>query len=294
MVLSSLLLEEKDWAGAIHHYQLALADPSHDCTAGNFYYLGRLYLKNRQFEKAEKSFFEGLSLSLNREKDLEHLYRYYKSKHDTKKFCQFYENARESFELSVQSDILLARSLIDSKDYQQARQVLMNLNREEPSAEAYYWTARIAEIEKDWGRLELAIQKATVLDPGNSRYHLIFSRVLQRLKKLERAEQAADLAIKYALTPSPALFNHRAWIRWHLEHYPEAAEDWEAAIQLESENASFHALAAEAYIKSGNRFQARDHYQKALRRDPQNKNYQKKYNELETTHKDITDMDRAS
>jgi tetratricopeptide (TPR) repeat protein len=294
MALSSLLSDENDWAGAIFHYQQALASPSNDRTAGNFYYLGRLYLENGQFEEAEKSFFKGLSLSLSREKDLEYLYRFYKSKNDTEKFCQFYDNVRQSFDLSVRSDILLAKSLIDSKDYQQAWQILMDLNREEPSAEAYYWMARIAEIEKDWDRLELAIQKATVLDPGNSRYYLIFSRVLQRLKKLKRAEKAADLAIKHAPKPSPALFNHRARIRWNLEHYPNAAKDWEAAIKLEPENASFHALAAEAHIKSGNWSLARDHYQKAVRRDPQNTNYQKKYNELETTHKNLKNIDQAS
>jgi tetratricopeptide (TPR) repeat protein len=161
----------------------------------------------------------------------------------------------------------------------------MDLNREEPSAKAYYWMARIAEIEKNWDHLELSIQKATILDPGNSHYYLIFSKVLQRLKKLNRAKKAANLAIKHAPKPSPALFNHRAWIRWNLEDYSGAAKDWEAAIQLEPENASFHALAAESYIKSGNWSLARDYYQKAARRDPHNTNYQKKYNELKATLK---------
>ena len=285
IALSSLLAEEKDWAGAISHYRQALVSLSNDHTAENFYYLGRLYLENGQFEEAQKSFFKGLALSLNREKDLEYLYRFYKSKNDAEKFCQFYDNVQGRFDLSARTDILLARSLIDLKHYQQARQVLMDLNQKEPLAEAYYWMARIAKIEKDWDRLELAIQKATVLDPGNSRYHLIFSRVLKRLKKLKRAEKAAGLAIKHAPTPSPALFNHRAWIRWKLENYPDAAEDWEAAIQLKPANASFHALAAEAYIKSGRWSKARDHYQKAIGLDPQNTNYRKKYNELKTTFK---------
>ncbi len=286
MILSSLLADEKDWTDAISHYQTALALQSIDNNSGNFYHLGRLYLENKQFEEAEESFFMGISKSQAREKDLGNLYRFYKGKGYSEELYRFYHRASKKFALSDRIDILLARSMIDLHKYHRAKQTLMNLNQKEPSAEAYYWLARIAEIEKDWDSMELAIQKATVLDPKNSRYHLIFSQVLKRINKLERAEKAAGMAIKHSAKPSPGLFNHRAWIRWSRNDFPGAAKDWMAAIQLKPDNAYFYVRTAEAYIKSGKWSHALDHYQKAINLDPKNANYRKKYDELRAAHKE--------
>jgi tetratricopeptide (TPR) repeat protein len=286
MTLSSLLADEKDWDGAISHYQTALALQSMDNNSGNFYQLGRLYLENKQFEEAEESFFMGLSKSKAREKDLENIYRFYKVKGYSEELYRFYHRVSKNFILSGRIDILLARSLIDLNKYHQAKQTLMDHNQKEPSTEAYYWLARIAEIEKDWDSMELAIQKATVLDPKNSRYHLIFSQVLKRINKLERAEKAAGMAIKHSAKPSPGLFNHRAWIRWSRNDFPGAAKDWQAAIQLEPDNAYFYVRTAEAYIKSGKWSHAIDHYQKAINLDSKNASFRKKYNELKAAHKE--------
>ena len=128
--------------------------------------------------------------------------------------------------------------------YHQAQRILKELNQERPTAEACYWLARIAEKKKDWDSMELAIQKATVLDPENSRYHLIFSKVLKRLMKLERAEKEAGLALDYSVEPSHWLFNYRAWIRWSRKDYQGAVKDWKSAIAVKPRKASFYARAA--------------------------------------------------
>ncbi|OEU66658.1 MAG: hypothetical protein BBJ57_00945 [Desulfobacterales bacterium PC51MH44] len=285
ITLSSLLAEEKDWDGAISHYQKGLAFQSIDNNPGNFYHLGRLYLENGQIEKAEESFFRALSISQTREKDLAGLFRVYQAKGYSEELYRFYHQACKNFDLSDRIDILLARSLIELKRHDQARKILIDLNQKEPSAEAYYWLARIAEIEKDWDSMELAIQKATVFDPKNSRYHLIFSQLLKRLNKLPRAEKAAGQAIKHSDKPSPGLFNHRAWVRWSQKDYIGAAKDWQEAIRLQPNNVSFYVRAGEAFIQSGKLSQALDHYQKAVTLNPKNANYQKRYNELRAAYK---------
>ena len=155
-----------------------------------------------------------------------------------------------------------------------------DLNQERPTAGAYYWLYRVAQKEKDRDSMELAIQKATVMDRGNSRYHLIFSQVLRSLKKMDRAEKEAGLAIKYATKPSSGLFHHRAWIRWTRKDYQGALKDWKSAIALAPQKALFHAHAAEAYLKLGQWSRAVDHYQKATHLAPKNQNYLKKYKAL--------------
>ncbi len=278
--MSYLLAEKKEWSGAISHYRQALRYKENPNTTEDFIHLGRLYLKNRQFEEAESSFFRGLDLSKTKEKDLEGLYYVYKKEGYPEKLYQFYQKVKNRFILTTKMDILTARSLIDLNRYIQARRTLMDVNQQEPTAEAYYWLAHIAKIEKDWDGMELAIQKATVLDPSNSHYHLIFSQVLKRLRKLDRAEKEAGLAIKHQAKPPVWLFDHRAWIRWDKQDYTGAFEDWKSAISLEPGRASFYAHAGDACTQTGNWRLAMDYYQKAIKLDPENKHYQKRYLEL--------------
>ena len=286
--MSSLVAEEKDWANAISHYQKALSLQTINKDSGKYLHLGRLYVKNGQLEEAEESFFKALSMSRTKERHLEDLYWVYEREGYFEELYRFYHRVSRSFALSAGMDILLARSLIDLKRYHQAQRILKELNQESPSAKAYYWLARIAEKEKDWDSMELAIQKATVLDPKNSRYHLIFSKVLKRLKKLERAEKEAGLALDYSVEPSHWLFDHRAWIRWSRKDYQGAVKDWKSAIAVKPKKASFYARAAQAYCKLGEWSHALDHYQKAMDLDPKNENYQKRYNTLRAEHPDST------
>lgn len=281
--ISSLLAGDKEWADAISHYRQALRYQAFDNKAGDYIQLGRLYLKNGEIREAEESFFEALDLSGSKEKDLERLYRLYKNEGYIEELYRFYQQVSRRFILSFRMDILLARSLIDLKRYYKVRQILIELNQKEPRAEAYYWLARIAQIEKDWDSMELAIQKATVLEPLNSHYHLIFSRVLKQIKKLERAEKEAGLAIKHSAKPSPWLFNHRAWIRWARKNYMGAARDWRLAISMSPKKASFYAQAAEAYRMLGDWPLAMDYYQKAMELDPKNKRYNKRFRELKAS-----------
>lgn len=193
-ILSLMMAEDKEWPAAISHYQEALKYKTYKNRSEDYIYLGRLYLINRQPEQAETSFFRALDLSRSREQDLKKLYSVYKNAGYPEELLLFYQKADRRFTLSSQVEILISRCLIELKQYQQARQILTGLNKKEPNPEAYYWLARIAEAEKDWDTMELAIQRATVLDPENRNYHHVFSYVLKQLKKYDRAEKEAALA----------------------------------------------------------------------------------------------------
>ncbi|MBC8420954.1 MAG: tetratricopeptide repeat protein [Desulfobacterales bacterium] len=279
-ILSSLLAEEKDWKGAISQFQKAsLYQPFFNHSA-HYSHLGRLFLENGQVKEAGESFMKALSMSETRERDLEGILGIYQSKGYTEGFFQFYEKVRDRFLLSDKTDILLARALMNLKRYDEARRLLNNLNEKKPSAEAYYWLAQLASQENDVGAMELAIQKATVHDPGSSRYHLLFSQVLARRQKLGRAEQEAGLAIRSADKPAAALYVNRAQIRWANKDYSGSAEDWETAIALDPKNAGYFAGAADAYDKAGKWSMAMEYYQKAIDLNPRQPEYRKRYNAI--------------
>jgi len=276
--MSYILAEEKEWGGAITHYREAVRGIYN--SAGDYMQLGLLYLQNRQLEEAEDNFLKCLNISRTKERDLERLYGIYTRRGYYNEFSGLSRKVRDRFIGSSKIEMIFAWSLIDLKQYNRARRILDEINRKEPTAEVWYWLARVAEAEQDWDRMELAIQKATVLDPSNSGYHFIFSQVLQRRNKLEGAEKEASRAIGYQAKPSPELYNHRGWVRWSMKDYPGAFRDWKSAIALKPDRAYYYAQAADACIKMENLPRAMYHYQKALELDPGNERYTKRYKEL--------------
>jgi tetratricopeptide (TPR) repeat protein len=280
MAMSGISGEEQRWDEAVAYYNQSLRYRTFENTAGNYIHLGYLNMKKGDIEAAERNFIKGLDKSRSRDADLGRIYRYYKSGDRMAGFPGFYVEVKKRFITTTAMEILLARSLIEQEEHGRAREVLLEVNDRNTNAEACYWLARIAEKEKDWDSMELLIQKATVLEPENSNYHLVFSNVLRRLKKLERAEKEATLALQYQGNPSPWMFNHRASIRRALEDYEGAARDWTRAIGLKPDYAPFHAQAGEAYASMAYWSLAVQYYEKAVSLSPDNKQYQKRLSEL--------------
>ncbi len=273
MMTALIKADRKDWASAVSYYESALGFKTYENHAGNYITLGRFYLKKGEPETAEKHLFHALKLSESKEKTMEQIYSFYRDEGQAEKFCPFYQQARQCFALSSRTDILAARSLADVKQYREAREILTELNQNNADAEVYYRLACISEAEKDWERMDIEIQKATVLDPKNSRYYMKFAEVLICLNHLGEAEKAADAAILHQTAPSPWLFNQRAWIRRKRQNYSGAIEDWKAAIRLKPDNAGFYAGIADACYELKDWRCAWEYYEKALKLNPENEDF---------------------
>jgi len=279
-VLSSFFEDGKEWESAIFHFKQSLQYRSFGNKAEDFIRLGLLYIKKKDFNNAEINFIKALNMSQDRKEDLERIYNIYKKEAFFDEFFRLYNQTWSRFVVAHDMDILLAMSMMDQKRWNDAKDLLIKANGKKPTAGAYYWLASIAEAEKEWDNMELYIQKATVMEPENSNYHVMFSRVLKRLKKLERAEEEAGLAIKFEKKPSPWTFNQRAEIRFEKKNYEGALEDWAMAIRLKTDRASFFAGAAEACLQLGYWQRAAGYYEKAIQFDPENKRYMQRYKEL--------------
>jgi len=280
MALVDMATEEKDWMGAITHYRQTLQVQSSNKSEGSHFRLGRMLLKNGDVQAAHGSFIKSLSLSRTREKSLKRLYRIFKEEGVLTEFIDFYHEVRQQFSLPIQIDVLLARSLIDLKQYEQGRQVIEKLIANQPTAEAYYWLAQVARKKEDWDQMERAIQKATVLEPENYHYRRIFFKLLKRKKKFESAELQLDLMIDNSEEPSASLFDEKAWLRWRQKDYVAAVEAWQSAIRLKSDDAVYYARAAEAYLMIGDWSKVVEYYQKAVNLDPQNKRFKKRHQQI--------------
>jgi tetratricopeptide (TPR) repeat protein len=279
-VMSSMLAEDKEWGRSIVHYQKALEFNEDNISERDYITLGRLYLKNNQPEEAKISFIKGLNLSTPIENAFENISRIYKDDKHIDDYDVFCREVNERFVFSSKMHIISARYHIDLKQYSSAKRILMDLNRETPTAEAYYWLARIAEREKDRDQMELNVQKATVLEPSNMTYRQMFYGLLKQLGKYKTAERELGRMIQYSDTPSPRLFDERATLRVKRQDYTGAVADWKAAISLAPKQAAYHANIAEAYIQLGELSPALEYYREAIKLNPGNKDYAGKYKKL--------------
>ena len=152
MALSSMAAREKQWPAAISRYKEALIYKAFDNKPRNYIHLGSLYLKNGQFEEARTRFFRALNMSRSREKEMARLYHLYRNQKQSERFERFYRDADRTLILPAETEILLACTLMDLKQYTQAQRILTELVEKRPTAPAYYWLARIARLEKRLGR----------------------------------------------------------------------------------------------------------------------------------------------
>lgn len=278
--LSYVLSEEGDWEGALCQFKKMFSVQSHGGSSHDYMHLGYLYLKNRELPMAQTTFIKGLKISSHLEEDLRRLYNIYKREGYIEELYSFFDVVRRSFVFSSSIEVLTARSLMKLNRCNKAKAILMDLNQKRPEPEAYYLLARIAQAEEDWDNAEIAAHRATVLEEKKSEYHLLFSQILNRLKKFERAEKEAGLAIRYSTKPYPWLLDNRAWIRRKQKKYHMALRDWELAIKLSPEKAAYYARAAECHVIMGNYSIATDYYRRAVERDPENTDYQRRYREV--------------
>lgn len=278
--MAFLLEEDKKWDKAILHYQKMLEYKQDNISNDEYIHLGRLFLQNNQIKEAQLNFIKGLYVSPSIEKAFSNIGRIFKDTHRIDDFYAFYQETNSRFLFSPEMHITSARYLMDLKQYLRAQRILTGLNRQNPSAEAYYWLARIDEIEKNFDAMELHIQKATVLDPSNMNYRRMFYGLLKRLGKHETAEREIGLMIQNSENPSPQLFDERARLRRNRKDYIGAVEDWKSAVRLAPQNAGFYASIAEAYMKLGNLLQALEYYKKAAQLDPGNQSYAGNYKKL--------------
>jgi tetratricopeptide (TPR) repeat protein len=180
--LSQMLAAEQNWSEAILHFNKALALQK-EISAGDYIQLGRLYLYSDRPEESIVNFINALTISPDKENSFAAITRIFDSRSHQHEFSLFYSDIESHFLLSPEMQIIAAKKFIDLKQLDKARRVLTAVNDYRPNGDAYYWLARIAEIEKDWDAMEINIQKATVLEPANEHYRNVFLQLRKRLGK---------------------------------------------------------------------------------------------------------------
>ena len=186
--LSQILAAEQNWPEALLHFEKTLSY-QRDISSEDYIQLGRLHLYDNDSDESIASFIKAMTLSPDKENSLAAITRIFDNRSHQHEFSLFYSDIEKNFLLSPQMQIIAARKFIDLNQLDRARHVLTAVNDYRPNGDAYYWLARIAEIEKDWNAMEINIQKATVLEPANKHYRNVFMQLRKRLGKDKGAKK---------------------------------------------------------------------------------------------------------
>jgi hypothetical protein len=187
-LLSHMLAAEQNWSEAILHFSKTLSYQK-EISVGDYIQLGRLYLYSNKPEESIVSFINALTISPYKENSFTAITKTFDNRSHQHEFSLFYSDIENNFLLSPEMQIIAAKKFIDLKQLDKARRVLTAVNDYRPNGDAYYWLARIAEIEKDWDAMEINIQKATVLEPTNEHYRNVFMQLRKRLGKDKGAKK---------------------------------------------------------------------------------------------------------
>ena len=273
-ILSAMSLKDGEVEAAIDYYQRSMEYKTHSNTAATYRHLAGLYLKKGEVDQSFELFLRALGKSGNLEGEFNAVYRRFRSEKLFNKFLQFTKYVEEKRPHSPVGEMVLVRCFMDMGQLEVAKARLERMNARKPTAHAWYLLATIAEKQKDWDSMEIASQRATVLENSNSHYHYYFCLALQRQKKHERAAIAVTHAIETAKKKTPGLYNHRAWIRWTLKNYPGAIEDWQQCLELHPDNSGYYFNIAKAYHQQSMDIEALNYAQRARELAPDNKTYQ--------------------
>ncbi|MCG8552113.1 MAG: tetratricopeptide repeat protein, partial [Desulfobacterales bacterium] len=174
------------------------------------------------------------------------------------------------------------RCQIDTKDFKQAKEILTRLAKTWEKDPVFYLIAVIAQKQKDWDGMELAVQKAIRLNPTKVIYHYLFAKSLAKQNKYPQAESAVTTAIQNVKKGNPWYYNFRASTRWAQKKYAPAVSDWEKAFELKPDRSDFAYLMARGYQAMGQFDKALTSIRNALVLAPNNSKYKKFLKKIDT------------
>jgi len=194
--LSTLAEIDNDFLKSADYYKKGLEFRRTKVSAENSLKLGRLLLKANQKKQAFLEFITALKKSPAPAKYLRTIYFSFKRQKNLNGFVDFAAFAQINKIGSEKLSLYVAQAQIEQKLFEPARQTLKNINAKKPNSRAYYLLAQLARKQKDWDAMELSIQKATVLEPGNSKYFNILADALIYQKKYKSAAEYMGKALE--------------------------------------------------------------------------------------------------
>lgn len=272
--LAYALFRLQDVEGSLEQYLLLSGLIPDDMSVHHF--LGRLYYKKNEMEKAREQFKRSLSLNPEFIPNIEYLYLIALKEGDDEKEDYFFH---ELLQKGVKTENLffsIGMNFYTEQDYSMAKSFLMKCVKENPKFPNPFYT--LGFVYDKLGVLdsaELSYRKVIELDSMNANaYNALGYLFVEHAVKLDEAEKL----IKRALEIDPLNGYYIDSLGWL--YYKQGGFDRAKELLLEAlgqtEDPVIYDHLGDVYEKLGNEEEARKMWDKALELDPENEEVKKK------------------
>ncbi|MBW1981235.1 MAG: tetratricopeptide repeat protein [Deltaproteobacteria bacterium] len=278
--LAAMAASEKDWLKAAAYTEELINKSGFNPSPGLYVNLGRYYLQLGDKSKAQQAFLRALEFSPDRYEALQHFAGYFKNSDDLGVYVQLCQETAK-FEPAVAESLplILGKAFYRNGHLEAAAHYLQQSLQHKETAEAHYYLAEIAAKRRDWNAVELESQKAAILKPANSSYHLLYVRSLEAQKKYAAALEAITRAIRYVSPTRDDLYNIQAQLFLKLGNRRAAIQAWQAARKIVPQNANYPRRIARTYTELQEYNSAVRYYHLALNLRPDDKNLRRELEE---------------
>jgi tetratricopeptide (TPR) repeat protein len=191
--LSQLSEDQGDLAGAVAFFTRAIALEPWSNTPATYIKLGMLTLRNSDPEGSYPWFIKALQAQKKTfDADLGRIWSGFKAEKRLAEFIEFSARVEEAFPPSPALDLCIAECWYAMDKLELAKARLLIMNTRQPSAKAFHYLALIAQKQGDLDAMELASQRATVLEPTSAAHLKLFAQALKLQKKEVQAGKVLE------------------------------------------------------------------------------------------------------
>ncbi|MBW1989640.1 MAG: tetratricopeptide repeat protein [Deltaproteobacteria bacterium] len=277
--LSCLYEKQELFAEAAAYLEKSLVLQSFKNSESHYLRLGRLKLL-ANLPDAGGEFLRAMYLTHDPANLLHRIFLQYKDADRLADFVVFFREAGGRASLPLESRLVLGQSLFEDGLISLAEEVFTGLAEQNPGdPEVWRWLAECAQKREDWDKMELSIQRATVLAPDVPFYHYLFSVSLEKQGKLLLAEHQMELALS-GENPPASMYNRAGRLSFKRKDYERAYSYYRKAATLVPENARHHFMAGKCAYLAGDLAAARMHLKEAIRLEPGEQEFRQEYDRL--------------
>lgn len=166
-------------------------------------YLGGLYLKDNQQDKALETFFFAFALDEESYASVEHIAEIFRQKGDTDNALRYYQYLLSKHPEEIQYHLSVADIFVQTKNLEEAKaHYLVVLDKEPKNPDAFYGISRIEFEKRNYNKALDMIYVALLYDKENPAYHNIRGKIRLALGQKEKALDDLEKGCSYSDTKS--------------------------------------------------------------------------------------------
>ena len=166
-------------------------------------YLGGLYLKDNQQDKALEAFFFAFALDEDSHTSVEHIAEIFQQKGDTENALKYYHFLLSKYPEEVNYHLSVADIYVQTKQYDKAKEhYLVVLDKEPKHSEAFYGIANIEFHKQNLNKALDMIYVALLYDTNNPKYFNLRGKIRLAQGQKEKASDDLEKACSYSDTKS--------------------------------------------------------------------------------------------